>query len=196
MASIRRYRTSRGEPRYEVRYRDAASRQRSKAFTTARDARAFKLDVERRQQTGGLYQAEPELFGRVADAWLERYEQGAASQVRPRPRSIATVREVLPKLEPLFAVRIDQLRRAVAEDLITQVAADTPRRAEMALSLLKRILRSAEERGQPVHPALLRVRIARAEQRYEIQTPTSQAAPSLSTRRIRAAGATRRMSPR
>ena len=35
----------------------------------------------------------------------------------------------------------------------------------MALALLKRILRAAEERGQPVDPAVYRVRIAKPEER-------------------------------
>ena len=42
----------------------------------AKDAQAFKVDVERRQQAGLLYEPAPERFGTVAQAWLERYEKG------------------------------------------------------------------------------------------------------------------------
>ena len=45
------------------------------------------------------------------------------------------------------------------------LAARAPRRAEMALALLKRILRDAEERGQAVDPAVQRVRIAKPAER-------------------------------
>ncbi len=85
MASIRVYRTSKGERRYAVRYRDPAGRTRARSFSVQRDAQAFMLELERRQQAGLLYQAPPERFRVVADAWLERYVIGAAGGVRPRP---------------------------------------------------------------------------------------------------------------
>jgi hypothetical protein len=150
MASIRAYRTSRGERRYEVRFRDQAGRQCSRAFSTHRDAQAFKLDAERRRQAGILYQAPPERFGEAAKAWLVRYERGAASRVRPRPRSIALAHENLRALSPLFDVSLDGLRRPLVEDLVAEIAATAPRRAEMVLALLKRILKASEERGQQV----------------------------------------------
>ncbi len=165
MASIRPYQTPKGERRYEVRYRDSGGRLRSKAFSTRRDAEAYKLDVERKRQAGALYAEPAELFGDVARAWLERFESGAAGRVRPRPRTVSTVHELLPKLRPLSELPLDRLRRSVIEDLVASIASETPRRAEMALALLKRILRSAEERGQSVDPAVFRVRVARPEER-------------------------------
>ncbi len=165
MASIRPYSTARGERRYEVRYRDGGHRERSKVFSTHRDARAFKLDVERRAQAGTLYQAAPERFGDLASAWLERYLVGAAGRVRPRPRSVRAVEECLGYLTSLGPLPIDQVRRAVVEDLVATLAARAPRRAEMALALLKRILRDAEERGQPVDPSVQRLRIAKPPER-------------------------------
>ena len=78
MASIRSYSTARGERRDEVRYRDAGGRDRSRVFSVRKDAQAFKVDVERRHQAGILYQAPPERFGDVAQAWLERFVIGAA----------------------------------------------------------------------------------------------------------------------
>jgi integrase len=165
MASIRAYETAKGERRYEVRYRENGARERSRVFSVHRDARAFKLDVERRQQAGVLYQAPPERFGVVAQAWLERYVIGAAGRVRPRPRSIRIAEDCLRALAPLNDLSVERLRRAVVEDHIAAIAERAPRRAEMALSLLKRILRDAEERGQMLHPSVYRIRIARAEER-------------------------------
>jgi integrase len=165
MASIRSYRTSKGERRYEVRYRDAQGRERSKAFSARKDAQTFKLDVERKRQAGILYQASPERFGKVAADWLERYERGAAGNVRPRPRSVVLAHENLAALAPLNELSVERIRRPLVEDLVVAIAERGPRRAEMALALLKRILRAAEERGQVVDPAVYRVKIARHEER-------------------------------
>jgi integrase len=165
MASTRPYRTPSGQRRYEVRYRDGDGRQRSRAFTAHKDAQAFKLDVERKRQAGVLYQAPPERFRAVAAAWLERYERGAAGNVRPRPRSIALAHENLAALAPLNELSLERIRMPLVEDLVVSIAERGPRRAEMALALLKRILRAAEERGQVVDPAVYRVKIARHEER-------------------------------
>ena len=165
MASIHSYRTSKGERRYNVHFRDQQGRQRARVFSTHKDAIAFKVDVERRRQAGGLYKAQPERFSALAKSWLERYEAGTASRVRPRPRSIALARENLRHLAPLSDLSVDRITQRLAEELIVTMAARTPRRAEMTLALLKRILRDGEERGQPVDPSVFRVRIARAEER-------------------------------
>jgi integrase len=165
VASIRAYATAKGERRYEVRFRDHAARERSRAFSVQKDARAFKLDVERPAQAGVLYQAAPERFGDVAGAWLERYVVGAAGRVRPRPRSVRVMEECLGYLAPLNPLPVERVRRAVAEDLIAGLAARAPRRAEIALATLKRILRDAEERGQNVDPGVYRLRIARSQER-------------------------------
>jgi integrase len=165
MASIRPHRTKDGARRYEVRFRDGEGKQRCRWFTVAKDAQAFKVDIERRQQAGLLYQSAPERFGDVADAWFKRFERGAAGRVRPRPGTVRITRELLPKLAPLHDLPVDRIRRSAVEDFIAPLAGDTPRRAEMVLALLKRILRSAEERGQPVDPAVFHVRVARPVER-------------------------------
>ncbi|HEY1366232.1 MAG TPA: site-specific integrase [Gaiellaceae bacterium] len=161
MASIRSYRTVRGERRYEVRYRDASGRDRSRSFSAHKDAQVFKLDVERRRQAGMLYEAAPERFSRLASAWLERYQVGAAGRIRPSSRSIEVAHENLRHLAPLADMTVEQIRRPLVEDLLAAVAARAPRRAEMTLALLKRILKAAEERGQPVDRSVYTVRIAR-----------------------------------
>jgi hypothetical protein len=152
MASIRTYRTPSGQRRYEVRFRDGDGRQRSRAFTAHKDAQAFKLDAERRRQAGMLYQAPPERFGDYAKAWLVRYERGAAGRVRPRPGTAAMTRQVFAKLAPLNDLPLGRIRASLVEDFIAELAGRTPRRAEMALSLLKRILRSAERAAKSSTP--------------------------------------------
>ena len=109
--------------------------------------------------------AAPERFGELASAWLERYVVGAAGRVRPRPRSVRAVEECMGYLAPLSGLPIDRVRRTVVEDLVASLAARAPRRAEMALALLKRVLRDAEERGQAVDPSVFRVRIAKPTER-------------------------------
>jgi integrase len=165
MAWIRSHRTAKGARRYEVCYRDADGRERSRTFSVHKDARAFKLDVERRRQAGALYQATPERFGGVAQAWLERFVIGAAGRRRPRPKTIQAAEDSLRCLAPLADLPVERIRRAHVEDLLASIAAHAPRRAEMALSLLKRVLRAAEDRGQQVDRAIYGVRIAKAGER-------------------------------
>jgi integrase len=165
MASISSYETAKGERRYEVRYRDQAGKQRSRAFSVRKDAQAFKLDVERRRQAGVLFQESPETFSSVARAWLERYTIGAAGRIRPRPRSIALAQDTLKGLDPLADLYVERIHRPLVEDVIAAIAVDRPRQAEMALALLKRILKWAEERGQQVDRGIYAVRIAKPNER-------------------------------
>lgn len=166
MASIRTRRTARGERRYEVRYRDAAGRSRSRTFSVHKDAQAFKLDIERRQQAGILYQAPPERFGEIAQAWLERFVIGAAGRVRPRPKTIRVAEDCLRYLAPLNELAVEGIRRPHVEDLLASIATHAPRRAEMTLTQLKRVLKWAEERGQQVDRAMYGIRIAKADERH------------------------------
>jgi integrase len=165
MASINSYRTAKGERRYEVRYRDSAGRNRSRAFSVHKDAQAFKLDIERKRQAGLLYQAPPERFRDVSQAWLERFVIGAAGRVRPRPKTIRVAEDCPRYLAPLNDLAVERIRRPLVEDLLADIASHAPRRAEMAFSLLKRILKAAEDRGQQVDRAIYGIRIARADER-------------------------------
>jgi hypothetical protein len=165
VASIRAYDTAKGERRYEVRYRDAGGRDRSRVFSARKDAQAFKVDVERRHQAGILYQAPPERFGEVAQAWLDRFVIGAAGHVRPRPKTIRVAEDCLRYLAPLNDLAVERIRRAHVEDLLARIATHAPRRAEMTLSQLKRVLKSAEDRGQQVDRAIYGIRIAKADER-------------------------------
>ncbi len=85
--------------------------------------------------------------------------------MRPRPRTVRIAEDCLRALAPLNDLAVERLRRPVVEDLIAPLAERAPRRAAMALSLLKRILRDAEERGQVVDPNVHRIRLAKADER-------------------------------
>jgi integrase len=85
--------------------------------------------------------------------------------VRSRPKSIALAREGLATLAPLSDLPIDRIRRSQVEDVIAALARRAPRRAEMTLALLKRILHAAESRGQVVDHSLYDVRVASPEDR-------------------------------
>jgi hypothetical protein len=75
VASIRKYKTANAESRFEVRWRDARGHDRCKTFKLSADAKRFRVDVERRQQLGPLYDAKAEFFGDFLEGWLARYEQ-------------------------------------------------------------------------------------------------------------------------
>ena len=79
MASVRRYNLASGDQRYEVRWRDAAGRNRSKSFTLRKDADLFAADVERRRRLGELYRDEPRSVG----AAVAEYREQHARRVRP-----------------------------------------------------------------------------------------------------------------
>src|SRR5579884_1703804 len=165
MASINSYRTAKGEKRYEVRYWDAAGKHRSRAVSVHKDLQAFKLDVERKRQAGILYQAPAERLGDIAHAWLERFRIGAAGRVRPRPKTIRVAEDCLRYLTPLNDLAVERIRRPLVEDVLADIASHAPRRAEMTFSLLKRVLKWAEDRGQQVDRAMYGIRIAKADER-------------------------------
>jgi len=60
---------------------------------------------------------------------------------------------------------VERIHRPFVEDVIALIAADRPRQAEMTLALLKRILKWAEERGQPVDRSIYAVRVAKPNER-------------------------------
>jgi integrase len=68
-------------------------------------------------------------------------------------------------MAPLEDVALERIRRAHVEDLLAGIATHAPRRAEMTLTLLKRILHAAEERGQQVDRAIYGIRMAKADER-------------------------------
>lgn len=83
MASIHPYQTKNGARRYGVRYRDRDGKQRSRAFSTHKDAHAFKLQVERKRPAGHGQLASHTIEGRrLFDAgkvrrWLRSRREGS-----------------------------------------------------------------------------------------------------------------------
>jgi integrase len=159
VASIRRYLTHGGERRWEVRWRDPRGRQKCKAFAREGDAKRYRVDVERKQQLGPLYDARPELFGEFERGWFERHQQKVGPSTFVRAQQ---VRRHLREFEPLY---VQQVTAREVEDRIVAVARTAPRQAQMALALVKQILRSAQERGQIVDESVFRIRRPKHEER-------------------------------
>jgi integrase len=159
VASIHKYKTAKAEARFEVRWRDARGRDRCKTFKLHADARKFRVDVERRQQLGPLYDARAEYFGDFLEGWLARYEQ------RVRPSSYERGLQALRQVRPLTGFYVEQITARDVDDLIAGVAKAAPRQAQIMLALLKQILRSARERGQKVDEAILRLPAPRLDER-------------------------------
>jgi integrase len=159
VASIETYMTAKGQKRWEVRWRDAARRDRSKVFGREGDAKRFRVEIERKQQLGALYDARRVTLGEFFDGWCERYAQ------QVRPSSFERKMQAVPHLRPFMGLFIDQVRAADVEDAITYVAKRSPRQAQLALAALKQVLKSAQERGHVVDDAVLRVKPPRSEER-------------------------------
>jgi len=158
MASIRRYRTQNGS-RYEVRWRDGAGAQRSRAFLLRRDAERFSTEIERERQLRGLYLASPERFGEFLQAWLVRHRQ------RVRPSTYRRDAEALRRAEPLAPLLVEEVNAARVEDLVSRVAQTGSRQAQILLRLLKAVLVDARARGQRVDEAVAGLRPPRHAER-------------------------------
>jgi integrase len=153
MASIRKRRG-----RFEVRWRDGRG-QRSRTFTRKRDADRFKVEVERKAQLGGLFEAETVFFSEFLDGWLDRFKQ------RVRPSTHERGVQALRTVGDLGGWRMNEIRAADVEDRIAAVGRRAPRQAAIALQLLKQVFRSAEQRGQRVDAGIFSLRPPRHEER-------------------------------
>jgi integrase len=162
MASIRAYETSRGDKRFEVRWRDARGRSRSKAFNRAASARRFKVDLESRLQLGTLYEARPEPFASFLDGWLRRYERTV------RPSTFARAKASLIHWSGLASLNVPQIRVGDVEDRVAAIAGSAPRQAQIALGTLKQVLRDARRRGQQVDEAILSLQLPHVEEREPV----------------------------
>lgn len=145
--------------RWEVRWRDAGGRDRSKAFGREGDAKRFRTEVERRQQLGSLYDARRVTLGEFFEGWRERYAQ------QVRLSSFERKMQAVPHIRPFMGLYVDQVRAAEVEDGIAAVAKRSPRQAQLALAALKQVLRNAQERGHVVDDAVLRIKPPRVEER-------------------------------
>ena len=153
MASIHPYRTAKGERRYEVRYRDGDGRQRSQRLLGPQGRAG--VQGRRRAPAAGrnaLPGAQPERFGDSRMRGSSVMSAGAAGACGRGPRRSRSSRESLATLAPLADLPVDRIHRAARRRPDRGARRRAPRRAEMSLALLKRILRAAEERGQLVDP--------------------------------------------
>jgi integrase len=158
MAHVETYRLRDGNKRYRARWTGVDGRARSRSFVLKKDAERVVLEQRRRASLGTLYQAPPETLGVFAAGWLERYA------LRVRPSTLARVRQVLPHLDVLRAVALDEIRPAAVEDHVAALARRAPRQAELALRVLKQVLANAKERGHLVDEGVFRVKAPRRDQ--------------------------------
>jgi integrase len=154
LASIRKYRTKKGDWRYHVR-----NCLQPKTFGRSEDAKLYKADQERREALGELYMAPAENFGARLDAFLERGKPGWRDSTYKRKQETAKL------LKPLRKLSIRDVTRAELRDLVYSVAAQAPNQAEKALALAKAVLREAAAERQPVDPGALTIPAPRYEPR-------------------------------
>lgn len=162
MASIRPYATAGGAKRFEVRWRDARGKSRSKTFNRAAAAKRFRVDLENQLQLGTLYEARPEPFAQFLDGWLGRYERSV------RPSTFARAEASLVHWSSLAPLKVSQVRVAEVEDRVADVARSAPRQAQIALSTLKQVLSDARKRGQQIDEAILALKAPHVEEREPV----------------------------
>ena len=156
MASIHRYRTERGELRYDVRWRDGAGKQRSRAFSRHKDAERFRVEQDRARQLGQLYDAPSERFGDFLAGWLARHER------RVRPSTFEREAQSLRRFDVLSRYYVEEITAARVEEI---VMAGGTRQGQIALRLIKRVLADARARGQRVHEPVFAIEPPRHETR-------------------------------
>ena len=118
-------------------------------------AERLELDLKVRRVGGFAAPAAPTKLGDEIDGFLARARAGGAL----RPRSLEFYEHKAKVWRPLHGVRVSALRRAQVEDFIMARAVEHPRSALDELQFLKRVLREAEDRGQRVDEAVLRIKL-------------------------------------
>ena len=153
MASIRRYRTAKGERRYSVRWRDADGAEHERAAgPRLEDAQRLRVDIERRQALGALYTARGASFGAALDDYLARLEPTV------RASTLHTQRGVARQAAPLRGLRVEDVTFDVVERVVADKAADAPAQARSLLGLIRRVLDDCERRGLVVDQRVRHVR--------------------------------------
>lgn len=171
MAWKRTYTTREGK-RYAISYRDKTGKVITKGgFMRSKDADAYKLDVERREQLGILYTEKPETFGEFVglsikdgkvvisddtpETWYGRYKQTISQSSYKARRGVASH---LAELIPLY---FEQISPKLVEDLYMRVGFDKPRTAIKLSQTIKMILRNAKVRGQRINDDAISVKAPR-----------------------------------
>jgi integrase len=125
----------------------------TRTFLRQGDAKTYLADLESRRRLGSLYREQPVLFGEEAEGWRERQKVGIATR--------KLYRAACNTLSPLDSLYVNQVTVRVADDLISKKARTASASARLALTVLKRILRSAQERGQSIDEGVLRMKLPR-----------------------------------
>jgi integrase len=156
MASVHRYRTRKGDLRYDVRWRDGAGKQRSRVFSRRKDAERFRVEQDRARQLGQLYDAPPVRFGEFLAGWLARHER------RVRPSMFEREAQSLRRFDVLSRYHVEEVTASRVEEI---VMAGGTRQGQISLRLIKRVLANARARGQRVHEAVFAIEPPRHEMR-------------------------------
>jgi integrase len=159
MASIEKYRTATGEPRYNVHWR-IGNRSLERSFRRARDAEAFKRHVE--TEPDSTTTVDPArgvvLFGEYAEAWLSERRRTDGRPLALRTREL--YRSLFDRhLVAAFGARpLNKLRTEDVRRWHTKLAGDLgPLQAAQAFRLLRVILNTAvEDERITVNPCRLR----------------------------------------
>ena len=119
MASIRKYTVRDGEPRYNVHWR-AGGKSRERTFTRAKEAEAFKRQVEAEQSNGATVASDPSRgdmpFGVYAEDWLRDRRRADGRPLAPRTKELYES-QYNKRLAPTFArqrlnaIRVEDVRR-------------------------------------------------------------------------------------
>jgi integrase len=122
---------------------------------TREAAERLELELKLRKVGGAAAPEPPTSLGEEIDGFLARL--AAAGGLRPR--SMEFYEQKAKVWKPLRRSRVSALRRRQVEDFIVARAANHPRSALDELQFLKRVLREAEDRGQRVDQAVLRIKL-------------------------------------
>jgi integrase len=98
----------------------------------------------------------------VAESWRDRWQIGKAASTVQRKD------EAWPHVDVLGGIPLAALTPAKLEDAIAAAARVAPRQAELALQIVKQVLRDAMRRGQRVDPALLEIKAPPHEEREPV----------------------------
>jgi integrase len=100
--------------------------------------------------------------GAAHESWRDRWQIGKAWSTVKRKDG------AWPHVQHLADVPLTALTPAALEDAIASAARYAPRQAQLALEMVKQVLRDARARGQRINPALLDVRAPRYEEREPV----------------------------
>lgn len=157
---------------YRVCWRGPDGKKKTKGgFSRAKDADAFKLEVERRELLGGLYEEKAQTFGEFAglyiegekvkirgdgpETWFGRYKKEVATSSYWRRRdSVQHLRDLVP-------LTFQEITPNLLDELYVKVGYEHPRTAVIVAQTVKMVLRAAKVRGQRVSQEAIAVRAPR-----------------------------------